>query len=450
MRSLGRLLGALPIAVMIGSVVGFAIAGLNWLIFTGLLNRLYYDVPLLVAAIAPGVGLLISAAVLRWGGLGASPATLEDYVWSASEPDDVLDPYPAPARTACVVATVGSGGAMGLEGPALYLGGAVGVAFSRFLAVLRIDPASAMVAGGAAGVAALLRQPAFAAFFAVEVPFRAGLDLRRLPVALAGALAGFVTFGIALPDVDGMFTFGTVELDATVLGVALVAGVAGGLIARLFGPVVLGAKQIAAAVVGQVRLPVTVALLAAVCLICEAVADLRATLGPGTFAMSWMLTPGVELRLVVIVLLLRIAASGLTVVGGGCGGLVLPLLVCGAMAGRLAAEAVDDRYVLLGAACGGAAAVAAGYRVPLASVALMTGLLASVSGFVLGLVAVIPGAVVGAGVLVTKAQGERPHLVRLPAPARRARSEPAAWSGEPDDTGWTDDGTDDWDIDSLR
>lgn len=340
---------------------------------------------------------------------------------------------------------------MGLEGPGLYLGGAVGVALTRFLAVLRVEASLAMVAGGAAGVAALLRQPVFAALFAVEVPFRAGLDLRRLPVALAGALAGYVTFGIALPDVEGLFRFGELELDGAVLGVALVAGVAGGAVARVYGPVVMASKQIAAAVVGKVRLPAVVALLAAVVLLCDAIADIRATLGPGTFAMSWMLSPTIELRLVFVVLLLRIAATGLTVMGGGCGGLFVPLIVCGAMGGRLVTEWVDDRYVLLGAACGAAAAVAAGYRVPVSAIALVTGFFVSPAGLVVALVAVIPGAVVGAGVTVSAAQADRPHLVRMPSRPRRAPSARAAWSGEDTNGEWLDDdGTGGWDSEPLR
>ena len=67
-------------------------------------------------------------------------------------------------------------------------------------------------------------------------------------------------------------------------------------------------------------------------------------------------------------MLLRCLATGVTTVGGGAGGLFIPLVVAGALLGRVAGGLVgrvDDTMFLI---VGVAAFLGAGYRVPLAAV----------------------------------------------------------------------------------
>ena len=91
-------------------------------------------------------------------------------------------------------------------------------------------------------------------------------------------------------------------------------------------------------------------------------------IGPGYGTIAWALNPNRAVWLVVVMLVLRGLATGATVAGGGVGGLFIPLVVMGALLGRLASIAVGDSQTTLFVVVGVAAFLAAGYRVPLAAV----------------------------------------------------------------------------------
>ncbi len=72
--------------------------------------------------------------------------------------------------------------------------------------------------------------------------------------------------------------------------------------------------------------------------------------------------------LVVLVLVLRCAATAATVGGGGAGGPFIPLVVAGALTGRAVGGVVNGLDSNLFVVVGVAAFLGAGYRVPLAAV----------------------------------------------------------------------------------
>ena len=67
-------------------------------------------------------------------------------------------------------------------------------------------------------------------------------------------------------------------------------------------------------------------------------------------------------------LLVRAAATGLTLGGGGVGGVFVPLVVSGALLGRLVGGAFDSLDTTMFIVVGVAAVLGAGYRVPLAAI----------------------------------------------------------------------------------
>ena len=91
--------------------------------------------PLAVQAAAPLVGLLLAAASLRWLAAGASPSTADEYIKNFHERDHRLPLRPVLGRLVASVSTLGFGGAMGYEGPSLYLGASVGSLLQRRLKV---------------------------------------------------------------------------------------------------------------------------------------------------------------------------------------------------------------------------------------------------------------------------------------------------------------------------
>jgi chloride channel protein, CIC family len=65
-----------------------------------------------------------------------------------------------------------------------------------------------LVAGAAAGVAAIFKAPATGAIFALEVPFRDQMARRMLLPALVASASGYLVF-VALSDTDPIFSFQT-------------------------------------------------------------------------------------------------------------------------------------------------------------------------------------------------------------------------------------------------
>jgi CIC family chloride channel protein len=74
------------------------------------------------------------------------------------------------------------------------------------------------------------------------------------------------------------------------------------------------------------------------------------------------------LWVVAVILLLRCTATSATVVGGGVGGLFIPLVVAGALTGRIVGGSVHALDTSLFTVIGVAAFLGAGYRVPLAAI----------------------------------------------------------------------------------
>ena len=224
-----------------------------------------------------------------------------------------------------------------------------------------------MVAGAAAGVAAIFKAPATGAIFAIEVPYQDDLARRMLLPALVSAATGYLAFvavnGTArLFPIAGEPTFNFRDL----LG-ALALGVAAGVAARVFAAMLRRAKAIASA-----RRPLIAVLaglvLAVLFVVCRLTTGESLTFGPGYDTIQWALDPQHGAWLVLLVLVLRCAATAATVGGGGVGGLFIPLVVAGALTGRVVGGAVQSLDTSLFVVVGVAAFLGAGYRVPLAAV----------------------------------------------------------------------------------
>ncbi|MGH9112669.1 MAG: chloride channel protein, partial [Acidimicrobiales bacterium] len=134
-----------------GVLVGLAVVVLQRVTVEGLLEPLA-DRPLWLQAVAPGVGLVIAYVCLRWVANGRSPATADEYVRSFH--DDAHQPPPGRpvlGRVLASVATIGYGGALGLEGPSIYAGSAIGSSLQRrFARYFSREDARLLLEAGAA------------------------------------------------------------------------------------------------------------------------------------------------------------------------------------------------------------------------------------------------------------------------------------------------------------
>ncbi len=392
----------LLLAAIVGATTGLGIAG-----FDACVERLLDETmraPLWLVACLPAVGLAVGGLALRYLGPCASPATADEYIRTYHDGTEVLDARPFPAKLIAAIATLGSGGALGLEGPSIYLGATVGsVATRRLRRFLTGSNAKVlMVAGAAAGVAAIFKAPATGAIFALEVPYRDDLGRKLLLPALVGAATGYLTF-VAIDGTTRLFPItGHPAFNLTDLGGAIALGVAAGLLARGFAGLLVRAKRVATTLALWQRVVLGGITLAICALLGDAVTSRPLTLGPGYEAIAWARDPRHGVIAVMCLLALRCTATTATLGGGGAGGLFIPLVVAGALLGRIAGGMVSALDTDLFTVIGIASVLGAGYRVPLAAVMfvaeatgrpgfIVPGLLAAVAAeLVMGRVSVTP------------------------------------------------------------
>ncbi len=144
----------------------------------------------------PAVGGLLTGWVTRWapetrgGGGNAMISTFHQR--NASIPRRVVW-----IKAIASIATLGSGGAGGREGPTMQIGGALGVWVARTLGVGARERRILLVAGVAAGISAVFRTPLGAALLAVEILYRDGFESDALiPSVLSSVVAYSVVISI--------------------------------------------------------------------------------------------------------------------------------------------------------------------------------------------------------------------------------------------------------------
>jgi CIC family chloride channel protein len=357
----------LPAAV-VGLVTGLVVAAADVVTIDWLLDPIR-ELPIGVVAFAPLVGLILAALVLRFLARRASPGLADTWLKAFHDRDHDMDVKQAPGGVLASIVTIGFGGALGLEGLALYAGGAIGTAMQHRLRRFfnPIDAKMLMTAGAAAGVAAIFKAPATGALFALEVPYQDDFARRKLLPTLVAAAMGYVGFAL-VHGTEPLFPLrGTPALDATNLGGAVLLGIAAGIAARGFARLLRLAKRIQSTPLVPRVLGAGLAL-AGLFALGRLLTGRNLMLGPGYDCITWALSPSRAVPAVIALLLLRCLATAVTTGGGGAGGLFVPLVVAGALLGRALGgllDALDTRLFLV---VGVSAFLGAGYRVPLAAV----------------------------------------------------------------------------------
>ena len=384
--ALGAALGGIPAAVL---VVGFTLAlkamqaaasGLQpWLV-------------------APLLGLAVSFLVLYRVGRSGAPAPSASAetaarVWPGApwrtflpgvpRPDltgeiaayaGEEDCFPwrlAPLHALAVVATVGLGAPMGTESPAAYLGVAAGVALGersrRWHRLIR----PAAVGGGAAGVSGLMGMPLVGTAYILELGRRNGapINWERGLAALVGGFVGWLihlAFGFDLIRlvVPREAPHNLIQATMTALLIRLsrrldCLRVGIGHSSRL------GVACTSRGPAGSGRLRLR-----------------RGCAAPRADSLTldrpWPRRRGdrrgrdvrTAPTLVLAIALLRALATTAAAAAGGCGGLFVPFLAIGDLAGRTFAPALALPGDLAGSA-GAASGIAGGYRLPLTAAAVV-------------------------------------------------------------------------------
>jgi len=389
---------ALPSTIAIsalGGVLGGSVASLLVIGFTEVLKAMLAIVSrqhTWALILVPIVGLALSVLVLYGFGVSGETENFERSVgaggWRTFAPrasrsdltgdmvgfageEERLPWRLAPIRMLAMMATVGLGAAMGTEAPAAYLGLATGAAIGSRWWPRLLRPAA--VGGGAAGVAALMGIPLLGTAYILELGRRhhAPLNAERVPAALLGGFVGWLLhialrvdlLRLVVPhEPPHSFYQGVVTV--------LLIGILSGTITAITGAAIHRAKV--HPVHPMVRLAVSGLALGAVAVILAMIAAPSAAVGPGSGAIRWVESTPASALTIFAVDILRALATISAAAAGGCGGLFVPFLAIGDLAGRVFAPSLRLPGDLAGAA-GAAGGISGGYHLPFTAVAMVLG-----------------------------------------------------------------------------
>src|SRR5581483_4046921 len=186
--------------------------------------------------LVPVIGALIIGLMARFGsekirGHGI-PEALEAILLGRSR----IQAKVAILKPLSAAISIGTGGPFGAEGPIIMTGGAVGSIFARQFPLSAAERKTLLVAGAAAGMAAVFATPVAAVLLAVELLLFEWKPRSFIPVAVASIIASVVRApllgaGPIFPIVPHAPLSGT-EL-AFAAGIGILAGFGSGLLTAL-------------------------------------------------------------------------------------------------------------------------------------------------------------------------------------------------------------------------
>ncbi|PCN50935.1 hypothetical protein B6U99_02035 [Candidatus Geothermarchaeota archaeon ex4572_27] len=283
-----------------------------------------------------------------------------------------IHPSDIASKTLASAITMGFGGSAGPEGPSMLLGGGVAAHISRKLGVEFSRLRQFFIAGSAAGISAVFRAPLTGILFALEIPYRRGIEGEAFVESVIASVTAYAVF-ILINGPERIFKveFGHLTLSPPHLTYVILLGIYSAVVAYVFVKIYSGLQAIHDALTLKVS-PCLMPVLAGVAIGALALVDPR-VLGTGDEIIhSLGAGEGFEPPLIVARLLaLKIVATGLTLCFGGSGGLFVPTLVVGALSSELFTEMLGIRERVIFMATGMAAVLAAAAKTPLTAVALV-------------------------------------------------------------------------------
>ena len=241
----------------------------------------------------------------------------------------VIDVKAVPVKIAATIVTISSGGSVGIEGPCAQIGSGVSYVIGKIFNLDESDLKKVIICGIAAGFCAVFSTPVTGAIFAVEVLFVGQIFYDVLFPSLISGIVGYFTAAAMGAGHGVNIAVAVPALGPWALAASLLGGIFFGVIAiaNIEG-IHLAQKTFARfGVTGWKRPVAGAALLLAIGLLFGG-----EFLGLGSDTI-WAMVAGEEnLPLGFAV---KIAAMGITLAAGGCGGEITPTFFIGASSGLL-------------------------------------------------------------------------------------------------------------------
>jgi CIC family chloride channel protein len=284
---------------------------------------------------------------------------------------------------------IGSGLALGREGPSVQLGASFAEAVGRFFRRSRSDVRLLLAAGAGAGLATAFSAPLGGAVFVIE-ELSKRFDRRLAILAMAAAAAAIIAARFVVGDAPLFIVPPQSMLSVRALPVHLALGLVAGLLGVAYGRSILGALAVADRLSGM---PVEIRAGAI-----GLTAGLLGWFAPGLIGggdplTQEALTGSAPVGAVLLIFVIRFALGPLCYAAGTPGGIFAPMLVLGAQIGLVVGVVSSHLTPLAGAESsalalsGMAAFFAAVVGAPLTGIVLVAEMTASYSEFLPMLVA---------------------------------------------------------------
>jgi CIC family chloride channel protein len=402
------------VAAPVGVVVGLAVAAYDYLVNALLWDRLSAHVSAPELLLLPILGMALTGAILALFNVKSS-SMADEVVRAYHRPQAGIDYRAAVPKLAASVATMGFGASAGMEGASKWLGGTISSYVQwRLNQIKRLRPLhgrveTTMLAGAAAGIAAIFRAPLTGAIMGIESPYKHDLAHESLIHALIAAAASYATFThfrSATPYFPLHFTY---QLHIRDLLLCVPLGILGGLCSHLF-----------LATLGRVRRTwgaweaPRIIKSAAGGLVVSGIAFVGwysvgrpVTLQAGLPIANGLLNGQFALTACLIILVTKLLATAFTFGSGGVGGLFVPSATIGAALGAACDVVFRPSQPGLFCIVGIAAFTGASYNSLLFAAVFIAEATGSPALVVPGLIASSTAFLVSAGISNSEAQRQR-------------------------------------------
>ena len=324
----------LALSIVVGAVAGLGAVGFRLLIDQ--VHDIFFDRGASLLAfmghyyiiLLPAIGGLLLGPLIHFLAREARGNGVPQVMEAVSLRGGRIRPIVSLVKVVSASLCIGSGGSAGREGPIVQIGSSLGSSIGQIFR-LSDDSLKTLVACGAAGgIAATFNAPLAGAIFALEIVLRRVVTPIFAYVFLAAITANYVA-SFFLPT-GPIFAIPSFQFVSPVeIGLYALLGVIGALAAIALMRAMFGLEDIFKAIeMPEYLKPAVGGLGVGLIGVYEA-----GVLGLGYGEIQQVLTGNLALWFLVLMAVLKIAATSLTLGSGGSGGIFSPSLFVGAMLG---------------------------------------------------------------------------------------------------------------------
>ncbi len=289
--------------------------------------------------LAPALGGLLVGPLVHYLAREARGHGVPEVMEAVALRGGAIRPRVVGVKALASALTIGSGGAVGREGPIVQIGSALGSSLGRLLRLPARQVRTLVGCGAAAGIAATFNAPIAGALFSVEVILGDFAPAYFSPIVISSVVATVVS-RFFLGNTPA-FEVPAYELVSPLeLGPYMLAGVVAGLVGVGFVTVLYASED------GFARLPIPEPLKAGLggLLVGAIGIGLPHVFGVGYGSITAALHGELPLLLLGALLLAKLVATSITIGSGGSGGVFAPSLFLGAMTGGCLGSLVHQAF----------------------------------------------------------------------------------------------------------